>query len=67
MLYLSGQMEVETSDGEVRRFGPGSATLIEDTTGKGHRSRIVGGDEALLGVVRLPSQGGGSTGRAGMG
>ena len=55
MLYLSGQIEVETSDGEVRRFSRGSATLVEDTSGKGHRSRVVGGDEVLLAVVQLPS------------
>ena len=54
MLYLAGEIEVEASDGEARRFGPGSATLIEDTTGKGHRSRVVGDAAALLAVVQLP-------------
>ena len=52
--YLAGEIEGETSDGEVRRFGPGSATLAEDTTGKGHRSRVVGDADALLAVVQLP-------------
>lgn len=51
--YLSGQVEVEVSDGEVRRFGPGSVTLVEDTSGKGHTSRAVGKDEILLAVVQL--------------
>ena len=55
MLYLSGQIEVETSDGEGRRFVPGSATLVEDTAGKGHRSRVVGDDAVLRAVVQLPS------------
>ena len=41
------------SDGEVRRFGPGSVTLVEDTTGKGHTSRVVGSDEVLAVVVQL--------------
>ena len=54
MLYLAGEIEVEASDGEVRRFGPGSVTLVEDTTGKGHRSRVVGDTTALLAVVQLP-------------
>ena len=54
ILYLAGDIEVEASDGEVRRFGPGSAMLIEDTTGKGHRSRVVGDTAALLAVVQLP-------------
>ena len=51
---LSGEVEVEVGDGEVRRFGPGSITLLEDTTGKGHRTRVVGMDDVLLAVVQLP-------------
>ena len=51
--YLAGEIEAETSDGEVRRFGPGSITLVEDTSGKGHRSRIVGSTDALIAVVKL--------------
>jgi len=31
-------------------FGPGSITLVEDTTGKGHTSRVVG-DQDVFGVV----------------
>ena len=51
--YLSGQIEAKVSDGEVRLFGPGSITLVEDTTGKGHTSRAVGKDRILLAVVQL--------------
>ncbi len=50
--YLSGEVEVETSDGEIRRFGPGSIILVEDTTGKGHRSRVVGSSEVLISTVK---------------
>ncbi len=57
IFYLAGEVEAEASDGEVRRFGPGSATLVEDTTGKGHRSRAVGGGNVLLAVVHLPNRG----------
>lgn len=53
MLFLQGEIEVEVSDGEVRCFGPGSATLLEDTGGKGHRSRVLGDKEAFLAVVQL--------------
>lgn len=53
MLHLQGEVEAEVSDGEIRRFGPGSATLVEDTSGKGHRSRVVGEQEVLLAVVQL--------------
>ena len=36
---MDGEIEIETSDGEVRAFLPGHVLLVEDTTGKGHRSR----------------------------
>lgn len=51
--YLAGEIEAEASDGEVRRFGPRSIILVEDTTGKGHRSRIIGSTDALIAVVKL--------------
>jgi len=37
----------------MRRIGPGTATLVEDTTGKGHRSRVVGRKEVLAMAVQL--------------
>ncbi|MBI3967022.1 MAG: hypothetical protein HY329_15415 [Chloroflexi bacterium] len=39
---LSGELEVQTSDGEVRCFGAGSVWLMDDTTGQGHHTRVVG-------------------------
>jgi hypothetical protein len=48
---LSGELEVEVSDGEIRRFGPGSVALVEDTFGKGHISRIVSDNRAYVVVV----------------
>jgi hypothetical protein len=47
ILNLTGTVEMEASDGEVRRFGPASIILVEDTTGKGHISRSVGTDERV--------------------
>ena len=52
-VYLSGKIEARVSDGEVREFGPGSVTLLEDTTGKGHTSRVVGDQEVLCVVIQL--------------
>src|SRR5262245_16590017 len=49
----TGTVEMETSDGEVRRFGPASIILVEDTTGKGHISRSVGTDERISVFVHL--------------
>lgn len=52
-VYISGKIEARVSDGEVRVFGPGSVTLLEDTTGKGHTSRVVGDEEVLCAVIQL--------------
>lgn len=42
LIVLQGASEVTASDGEVRRFGPGSMVLMDDTTGKGHITQAVG-------------------------
>lgn len=43
VITLSGQVEIETGDRTIRRFGPGDVMLAEDTTGRGHITRVVGG------------------------
>ena len=53
-IYLSGQGEIEASDGEVRAIGPGTILLAEDTTGKGHISRATGSSEGLVAILLLP-------------
>ena len=40
-INLTGVLEVELSDGTKRRIGPGDLVLLEDTTGKGHVTRLV--------------------------
>jgi quercetin dioxygenase-like cupin family protein len=53
LVVLAGTAEVEVSDGEVRRFGPGSVNLVEDTTGKGHVTRAVGDEPRVTLMARL--------------
>lgn len=48
---LSGSYEVTASDGTVRNFPAGSMLLLEDTTGKGHSTRIL--DDAIVLAVAL--------------
>jgi len=50
--FIVGEFDVRVSDGEVRRFGPGSILFVEDTTGRGHTTRNIGAD-ALTAVVQL--------------
>ena len=50
---LSGEWEVTASDGETRRFAAGSVLLAEDTSGKGHASRVLGNTDSLAAIVQL--------------
>jgi hypothetical protein len=61
MVFLGGVIEAQTGDGEVRQFGAGSAVLVEDTTGRGHRSRVVGDEPVVAAVVRLAGDGWGGS------
>jgi hypothetical protein len=54
VITLSGEAEVEASDGEVRLIGPGTVMLAEDLTGKGHITRGAGTQERLSLFVPLP-------------
>jgi len=51
VITLSGQVEIETGDGTKRRFGPGAIMLADDTTGRGHISRVVGGQTRLFVMI----------------
>ncbi len=44
VVNLTGSVELVVGDGTRRLLGPGSILLAEDTTGRGHKSRNVGGE-----------------------
>lgn len=52
IFWLTGEVEFETSDGDIRRLPAGSVVLAEDTTGKGHISRHPS-EGQLVGLVAL--------------
>lgn len=54
VITLRGGAEIVASGGETRRVGPGSIMLAEDTTGKGHITRVVGSEERVFVFVTLP-------------
>src|SRR4051794_29991407 len=41
IVLLDGEIEVEVTSGQKRRFVGGDVILVEDTTGTGHRTRTV--------------------------
>src|SRR5262249_30469991 len=55
-IFLSGEAEVVTSDGEARRFRTGDAILFDDLTGKGHVTRAIT-DVVVAFVTRATAQG----------
>jgi hypothetical protein len=53
VIWLNGETEFEASDGEIRRLGPGSAVLAEDTWGKGHISRHPEEEQQII-IIPVP-------------
>ncbi len=50
---MSGTYEITASDGEKRQFPTGSLLLLEDTSGKGHSTRVISEDDVLILAVVL--------------
>ena len=53
VIILSGQLEIGLGDGSKQVFGPGDARLVEDTTGKGHTTRVVGNERCVTATIPL--------------
>jgi quercetin dioxygenase-like cupin family protein len=56
-IQLSGQLEVQVSDGEVRYFSAGSLALLDDTSGKGHLTKAIGDAIVKAVFVQLSAAG----------
>src|SRR4030095_1925426 len=52
-VILSGQLEIGLGDGSKHVFGPGDARLVEDTTGNGHTTRVLGNQICVTATVPL--------------
>jgi hypothetical protein len=52
-VVLSGEWEIEASDGISRRFSSPDVLLAEDISGNGHRSRVISQEDSLALVVQL--------------
>jgi hypothetical protein len=58
---LSGRLRVEAGDGEVREFGAGAIWRMEDVSGSGHTTTVIGSEDVRLAIVQLPPQPGDPT------
>ena len=54
LIIIQGATEVTVSDGEVRRFTPGTIALMDDTSGKGHITRNVGEEDHIALAIPVP-------------
>jgi quercetin dioxygenase-like cupin family protein len=54
MVCLQGVVELTASDGEKRRVKPGEIVLLEDLTGKGHKTHAVGTEDHVALAIPLP-------------
>jgi len=52
VITLSGHGELEVSGGKKISVGPGNIELVEDTTGKGHITRVVGTEDRV--TIQIP-------------
>jgi cupin domain len=53
LICLKGHLEVTASDGDKRTFSPGDSVLMEDVSGKGHRTRVKGTDECIAAIIPI--------------
>ena len=44
---------MQVSDGEIRHFYPGDVVLVEDITGHGHTTRVIGDDDVCGVYIQL--------------
>jgi len=54
IILLDGEIEIETSLGEKRIFTAGEVLLVEDTTGKGHKTRNLRPEKRKSIFITLP-------------
>ena len=54
IVLLDGAIEIEVTTGEKRSFGGGDVLLVEDTSGRGHRTRTTDGRSRRSLFIRLP-------------
>jgi hypothetical protein len=54
MVCVQGTVEITAADGQKRLLSPGHFMLIEDTTGKGHITHVVGATDHVALAMTVP-------------
>ena len=53
LFVVAGRSEVTAGDGEKRELGPGDRMLMDDTTGQGHITRVLGQEDHVALFIPL--------------
>ncbi len=53
---VAGKYEITASDGEVRSFPAGTILFLDDTTGKGHQTRMTNRSGTLVFAVAVAGE-----------
>ena len=53
IITLSGEVDIEIGDGNVKHFGKGDIMLADDATGRGHLTRVVGNQPRVYVTIPL--------------
>jgi len=56
VITLAGRGEIEVAGGKKIAIGPGHINLVEDLTGKGHTTRVVGSEDRITVAIPLADQ-----------
>jgi hypothetical protein len=55
VIVMTGAIEVQTTDGQIRRFSKGDLFMADDRQGRGHQTRVLDGP-ALLMFLKLSDE-----------
>ena len=50
---ITGEIELGTPDGTLKRYGPGTVLLAEDMEGTGHSTRVIGNEPRFAIIIPL--------------
>lgn len=53
VIILSGRLENKFRDVSSHTFGPGDVRVLEDTSGEGHITRVIGNEAVIVAVIPL--------------
>jgi hypothetical protein len=56
VIHLGGELEIVLRDGTAHTFGPGSIRLMDDLSGSGHLTRVLGAEPVLQAIIHLPDR-----------